>query len=355
MARAEWAAALVAAAPGAIPLMTRPSEDTLIARYLAPLAGPGGLGLRDDAALATPRQGHDLVVTKDLLVAGVHFFADDPAAAIARKALRVNLSDLAAKGAAPLGFLLGLALPGDWTEPWFEAFCAGLGSDARAFACPLLGGDTTSTPGPLTLSITAFGEVAAGGMVPRTGARAGDALYATGTIGDAALGLHVRRAAPEDAAWIAALGPADAAALRARYLLPEPRLAMRVALAHARAAMDVSDGLVGDLAKMLALEGLGATLGGADVPLSPAARAAIALEPGLLASALTGGDDYEIVCAVAPERTAAFETAAAEAGVPVTRLASARPDIAGVVVTGEDGCRVEIRHGRFDHFPRAEV
>ena len=331
--------------------MTRSSEDALIARYLAPLAGPGGLGLRDDAALATPRPGHDLVVTKDMLVAGVHFFADDPPAAIARKALRVNLSDLAAKGATPSGFLLGLALPRDWTEAWLEAFCAGLGDDARAYACPLLGGDTTSTPGPLTLSITAFGEVAAGRMVPRTGAQAGDALYVTGTIGDAALGLHVRRAAPADAVWLEALAPAEAEALRCRYLLPQPRLAMRLALAHARAAMDVSDGLVGDLAKMLALEGLGAIFEAADVPLSPAVRAAIALAPRLLVTALTGGDDYEILCAVAPEQTAAFEIVAAEAGVPVARLASAGADIAGVTMISEDGHPIEIGHGRFDHFP----
>ena len=330
--------------------MTRPSEDALIARHLAPLAGPGALGLRDDAGLATPRPGHDLVVTKDMLVAGVHFFADDPPGAIARKALRVNLSDLAAKGAAPLGFMLGLALPGDWTEAWLVAFVAGLDGDARAYACPLIGGDTVSTPGPLTLSITAFGEVLAGRMVPRPGARAGDRLYVTGTIGDAALGLKLRRAAPTDAGWIAGLDEPSKAALRGRYLLPEPRLALRPALAHARAAMDVSDGFVGDLTKMLALETLTATIDAAAVPLSVAARAAIALEPGLLTGALTGGDDYEIVCAIAPGEGAAFERAAEAVGVTVTAVGEAIPGRSGVRVRDIAGAALDLGSGRFDHF-----
>ncbi len=331
--------------------MPRPSEDALIARYLAPLAGPGGLGLRDDAALATPRPGHDLVVTTDMLVAGVHFFADDPADTIARKALRVNLSDLAAKGASPLGYLLGLALPADWTEGWLAAFTAGFADDARVFACPLLGGDTVSTPGPLTLSVTAFGEVEAGRMVPRTGARAGDALYVTGTIGDAALGLRVRRDAGDDAAWLAGLDPASSRALLGRYLIPEPRLALRGALrAHARAAMDVSDGFFGDLAKMLALEGLTATIRATDVPLSEPARAAIRLDPHLLAAALSGGDDYEILCAVPPNAAAGFEHAARAARLACTRVGVAVSGMGPVTVLGEDGAPLAFARGGFQHF-----
>ena len=330
--------------------MTRPSEDDLIARYLAPLAGPGGLGLRDDAAIATPRPGHDLVVTKDMLVAGVHFFPHDPPDAIARKALRVNLSDLAAKGAAPLGFLLGLALPADWTEPWLEAFCAGLGDDARAFACPLLGGDTTSTPGPLTLSITAFGEVPAGRMVPRTGARPGDALYVTGTIGDAALAVAIGYAEARDRPWIDALDPAARAALIDRRLAPSPRLGLAPALAGAHAAMDVSDGFVGDLGKMLALEGLTATIASADVPLSPAARAAIALEPRLLATAFGGGDDYEIICAVPLASCAAFEAAARDAAIPVTRVGSAGRGSGPITILGAGGARLDLASASFQHF-----
>src|SRR5580658_1596664 len=167
----------------------RLGEFDLIARYFAPLAGPGGLELRDDAALMRPSPGEDLVLTKDALVAGVHFFADDPPGAIARKALCVNLSDLAAKGAEPVGFLLALALPADWTADWLAAFAEGLDEDSARYRCPLFGGDTVKTPGPLMVSITALGQVTRGHMIPRTGVRPGDLLYVSGTIGDSALGL----------------------------------------------------------------------------------------------------------------------------------------------------------------------
>ena len=330
--------------------MTRPSEDALIARYLAPLAGPGALGLRDDAGLLHPKPGHDLVVTKDMLVAGVHFFADDPPGAVARKALRVNLSDLAAKAAVPVGFMLGLGLPRDWTEPWLKAFVEGLAEDARVYACPLIGGDTVAMPGPLTLSITAFGEVPSGRMVPRPGTRAGDLLYVTGTIGDAALGLRLRLGAPEDAGWIGALDRQSADALRDRYLLPRPRLALRPASAHARSAMDVSDGFVGDLSKMLALEGLTAVLRAADVPLSHAARAAIMLEPSLLRAALTGGDDYEVICAVPREARGSFETAAREAGVACDLIGEAERGVGAVEVRNASGEAMSFATARFDHF-----
>ena len=294
----------------------RPGEDELIKTFFAPLAGPEALGLRDDAACLQP-SANALVITKDMLVAGVHFFADDPPDAIARKALRVNLSDLAAKGATPRGFLLGLALPADWTADWLGAFAAGLGADARAYACPLLGGDTVATPGPLTLSITALGEVPPTAFVPRPGARAGDVLFVSGTIGDAALGLDVRR----QAGWTEALDGIERAFLLDRYLLPQPRLALASALReHARSAMDVSDGLVGDLSKMLALDGLTAELLVDAVPLSAAVRAAVAHAPNLLPMALAGGDDYEILCAVPPAAAAAFAAAAEAAGVPVARL-----------------------------------
>ena len=286
-----------------------------------------------------------------MLVAGVHFFADDPAEAIARKALRVNLSDLAAKGASPLGYLLGLALPADWTEGWLAAFTAGLAEDGRTFGCPLLGGDTVAMPGPLTISITAFGEVEAGRMVPRTGAHESDALYVTGTIGDAALGLQVRRDEQGDAAWLAVLDPASKQALLARHLRPEPRLALRDALrGHARAAMDVSDGFRGDLGKMLSLEGLTATISVGDVPFSDAVKAAIRLEPRLLATALTGGDDYEIVCAVSLVAAADFEGASLAAGIACTRIGTAVADTGPVTVVAEDGTPLAFARGSFQHF-----
>ena len=249
----------------------RPSEDDLIARYFAPIAGPAGLGLRDDAALLRPPAGRDMVLTTDALVAGVHFFADDPPGAIARKALRVNLSDLAAKGAQPVGFLLNLALPSDWTASWLAAFAAGLGEDAAHYGCPLLGGDTVKTPGPLTLAITALGAVEPGRMPPRFGVKTGDRLYVTGTVGDAALGLRLRLGQGP------ALDEADRDHLLERYLLPQPRLALAPAMArYANAGMDVSDGLVGDLTKMLRVSGVTARVNLARLPLSRAATAVVA-------------------------------------------------------------------------------
>ena len=177
------------------PWSIAPAKTISSPAFLRRSPAPEGLGLRDDAALLTPPAGADIVLTKDALVAGVHFFADDPPAAIARKALRVNLSDLAAKGAEPIGFLLALALPEDWTADWLAAFAQGLGEDGAAFSCPLFGGDTVKTPGPLMVSITALGRVANGRMAARSGVRPGDILYVSGTIGDAAIGLRLRQGA----------------------------------------------------------------------------------------------------------------------------------------------------------------
>ncbi len=315
------------------------SENDLIARYFAPLAGPGGLGLKDDVALLTPPPGRDLVATADALVAGVHFFADDPPDAIAAKALRVNLSDLAAKGATPLGFLLSLALPRDATDAWLEAFAQGLGDDARAYGCPLLGGDTVKTPGPLTLSITALGTVEPGRAPLRTAARPGDLLYVSGTIGDAALGLQLRLGRGP------VLAPALCAALRERYLRPQPRFALTPALAFARAAMDVSDGLVGDLAKMLRASGVGGVLELAQVPFSPAAQAWLAAQPEGNDIAVTGGDDYEVLAAVPPEQAAAFEAAAR---IPVTRIGTVREGT--FEVRDLAGKTVNFARGSYSHF-----
>ncbi|MFO1116962.1 MAG: thiamine-phosphate kinase [Beijerinckiaceae bacterium] len=322
--------------------MNRPSEDDLIARYFAPLAGPGALGLKDDAALLVPPPGNEIVLTVDGLVAGVHFFADDPADAIAKKALRVNVSDLAAKGAAPLGFLLTLALPRDWRAEWLESFARGLGEDAARFDCPLLGGDTVSTPGPLTLSVTAFGAVPAGRMVRRTGARVGDALYVSGAIGDAALGLLARRGTMDGDGKVFLID---------RYLLPQPRLALAPALlAHASGAMDVSDGLVGDLTKMMRVSGASAHVDVARIPLSCAARAMIEADPALLATALTGGDDYEILASVPLASAVAFEAAAGAAGVAVTRIGEVVAGDAPPLLRDARGEPMRFERGSWSHF-----
>ncbi|KMO28587.1 thiamine-monophosphate kinase [Methylobacterium variabile] len=329
--------------------MPRPTEDELIARYFAPLAGEGGLSLRDDAALLRPRPGHDLVLTTDAIVAGVHYFPDDPPASIACKALGVNLSDIAAKGAEPLGFLLTLALADDWDEAWLADFCTGLSEAAALASSPLLGGDTVRAGGPTLIGITALGEVPAGTMVRRDAARAGDRLLVSGSIGDAALGLKLRSrpAAP----WGGALSFPARASLVDRYLHPRPRLALAPALrAHARAAMDVSDGLVGDLAKMMRAADLSAEVEIAAIPLSDPARAALAAEPGLLDAALTGGDDYEILCAADPAAVPALQAAADRAGVPLAVIGTVTEGSAPPVFRTPGGDARPFRSGSFSHF-----
>ncbi|MBL0402399.1 thiamine-phosphate kinase [Microvirga aerilata] len=302
----------------------RPTEDSLIARFFAPIAGEGALGLMDDAARLTPKPGHDLVLTVDALVEGVHFLPDDAPGSIARKALGVNVSDLAAKGADPSGFLLSLALPAHWTESWLADFAAGLGEASREFACPLLGGDTVKARGALTLSVTAVGEVPSGLMVRRTTARVGDAICVTGTIGDGALGLKLR-SAPD---WAEALSHDDKAHLADRYLHPQPRHRLAGALRdHASAAMDVSDGLAGDLAKMMRSGGVSALVEAGWVPLSPAARKAVQASPPLLDVAFTGGDDYEILCTVPEKNLDSFRKEADRVGVALS--------VIGRVVAGD--------------------
>jgi thiamine-monophosphate kinase len=292
----------------------RLSEDQLIARYFAPFAGEGAFGLRDDAARMVPRDGHEIVVTVDAIVAGVHFFLDDPAASVGRKALAVNVSDLAAKGAQPLGFVLSLALPDDWRPPWLKEFAEGLHHAALSFGCPLLGGDTVRANGPFWASVTAFGETPRGAMVHRFDAAAGDVVCVTGTIGDAALGLSLRK--DPLAAWAGAMTLEKRAFLTDRYLHPQPRINLAdVVRRHARAAMDISDGLAGDLAKMAKASGLTAEVDLASIPLSAAARLALKADPSLVDTIVTGGDDYELLCAVAPENFDSFMAEAREAGV----------------------------------------
>lgn len=325
------------------------SEDDIIASFFAPVAGPGALGLRDDAACLSPPPGRDLVLTVDAIVAGVHFFPDDPPESVARKALRVNLSDLAAKGADPLGFLLTFAIDAATGTDWIARFAAALGEDATRYGCPLLGGDTVRTPGPPTFSITALGATPTGRMTPRTGARPGDRLYVSGTVGDAALGLRARLG---DSPWIADLSDVSRAYLVDRYLHPQPRLALAPALrACASAAMDVSDGLVGDLAKMMRASGAGARVDIARAPLSEAAQAAVRMDPQALEIALTGGDDYEILASVPPERAGAFEEAAQAAGAPVTQIGAVASDVAsGAVFVDADGRARTFGRGSYSHF-----
>lgn len=320
-------------------------EDRLIARFFKPIADhPGAFGLSDDAAAIAPPPGCDLVLTTDAIVAGVHFFPDDPPGQLARKALRVNLSDLAAKGAKPFGFLLSLGLPKETGDAWLSSFAKGLDADARDYGCPLLGGDTDRTPGPMTISVMMLGTLPHGTMVKRSGAQPGDILLVTGTIGDAALGVQLRRGA----AW--KVGLAEREYLLSRYLLPQPRNALAEAVRlHASAAMDISDGLAGDAAKLCRVSGVAADIDAGKVPLSDAARAVIAADPALFETALSGGDDYEILCAVSRARLGEIRSAAEVAQVSLTEIGSVRAGN-GARFLRADGAALEFARPSYSHF-----
>jgi thiamine-monophosphate kinase len=326
------------------------AEDRLIARYFAPIAkAPGALGLVDDAAVLVPPPDCDLVLKTDPIVCSVHFFPDDPPAAIARKALRVNLSDLAAKGARPLGFLLSLALTADIGDAWLSAFAEGLGADAERYACPLLGGDTDRTPGLLTVTIAAFGAVPRGTMVKRSGAKPGDRVVVTGTIGDSALGVRLRKQPDLATGW--GLDAAMREHLLNRYLLPQPRVAIAEAVRRfASGAMDISDGLAGDLAKLCRASAVRAEVDVTGVPLSAAARIATARDASVIELILTGGDDYEILAAVPPAQLPAFHAATASLGVDLTEIGAITegPDEARFV--GRDGQPLKFARPSFSHF-----
>lgn len=320
-------------------------EFDLIARYFAPLAGPEGLGLKDDAALLTPPEGEDLVLTADANVVGVHILPDAPADIVARRLLRTNLSDLAAKGARPLGYLLTLALPADIDAAWVEAFAAGLARDQADYGLNLFGGDTVSTPGPVVASITAFGAVASGRMLRREGAAPGDALFVTGSIGDGAFGLEAASGGLTD------LTAEHRAFLADRYLLPRPPVAFGQALAAsglATAAADVSDGLIADAGHVAEASGVAIDVAAAATPFSPAAQAVLAAAPARLAEALTGGDDYEIVFAAPPDAEAALRRLAEEADTVVTRIGDVRKG-AGVRALAVDGAELPLDRRGFEH------
>ena len=288
-------------------------EFDSIAKLFRPLAtGPEALGLTDDAALLPQRPGYELVVTTDTLVEGVHFLANDPPGQIAQKLLRVNLSDLAAKGAEPYGYLLNVAWTSAWDEPRRTAFAGGLAEDQARFGLRLFGGDTVSTPGAFTVGATVFGWVEPGGMVRRSGARAGDRLVVSGTIGDGALGLKA-------ALGQLSAGQADREALERRYRLPEPRCALTPVLQrYARAAADISDGLLADAFNIARASGVGLEIELGDIPLSVAAGRWVQAQADptkALMALATGGDDYEIACAIEASQARDFVAAATAIGV----------------------------------------
>ncbi len=321
-------------------------EFDIIARYFAPLSkgAPLAFGLKDDAAMLAPAKGATLVVTADAIVEGVHFLHDDPPAQIARKLLRVNLSDLAAKGATPRAYVLTCAFPADVSERWIAAFASGLKSDQKRFGIDLFGGDTVATPGPATFSVTMFGEVRGKAMIRRSGAKAGDLLCVTGTIGDGGLGLtelltpHV------------GLSAAQRKHLIDRYRLPQPRSVLGPTLKGiATAALDVSDGLVQDVGHLATQSGLRAVIDLLAVPLSPAGRALAEVDSDVRNRAIGAGDDYEIAFTIPLKRLNLLKAAARKARTPVTLIGHMEKG-QGVAVRMPDGQVAMPDATGYDHF-----
>jgi len=315
-----------------MPATDATDEFETLDRLFRPLAHPvWGRGLVDDVGVVPSRPGYDLVLTKDAIVESVHFLPDDPLDLVARKLLRVNLSDLAAKGAEPFGYLLACHWSSRCGWPEREAFAAGLAEDQATFGLGLIGGDTVSTPGPASFSATLLGWAPRGGIVGRAGARPGDLVLVTGTIGDGGLGLQAAQGLLE-------LEPEWGAALATRYRLPEPRIAFGAALpGHAHASADVSDGLAADAGRIATASGVAIELDLGRLPLSAAARvwfeARVDAEAALTYLA-TAGDDYEIVLTCPPETGPALMRAAADQHLRLTAV--------GCVTEGE-GVRATFR------------
>lgn len=318
----------------------------MIQSIFAPLAAgnPASFGLTDDAALFTLASGRESVLTSDMLVEGVHFLPDTNPSDIAWKSLAVNVSDLAAKGADPEIYLLSIALPRSSGREWLAGFASGFSEAQAAFGCRLAGGDTTSTPGRLTISITAVGTLPSGTMIHRSGARPDDLVYVTGTIGDGVAGLellrgNVRSIDDEDAAWLVG-----------RHRRPVPVAAMaKVVRDNASAAMDISDGLAGDFEKLCAASQCGGAVEAARVPLSGPARGLVECGALDLETLLCGGDDYCVLAAIPPEKSSKFEEGARKAGalpVCIGRIVSG----GSVDIVGGDGQPMQLSRPGFDHF-----
>ncbi len=326
-----------------------PDEFALIARFFRPLAAAekGAFALTDDAAvLALPRNAR-LVATTDCLVEGVHFLKGAAPEDVAPKLLRVNMSDLAAMGAEPRWYLLSAAFARDVSADWIGRFARALGREQRKFGIVLAGGDTVATPGPACFTVTALGVVEKGNEIRRNGARAGDDVYVSGTLGDAALGLRVLK------------GEIRASARHARYLVeryhrPTPRVALgRGLVGVARALIDVSDGLVADLGHICETSRAGAVVEAAAVPLSPAAKAVLGGQPRLFSDVLSGGDDYELVFTAPVARRGVIRKLSGALKVPIARIGRivrARGRGGSVRVIGSDGRPIPLPRAGWRHF-----
>jgi thiamine-monophosphate kinase len=320
-------------------------EFERIARFFAPLAAPEALSLLDDVALIPGPPGEQYVLKTDAIVENVHFLSDDPAAQIAQKLLRVNLSDLAGKGARPFGYLLTTALPRSRDDQWLAEFASGLAADQKEFGIGLLGGDSVATAeGAMTLSVAAIGRIAAGRCLLRSGAKIGEAVFVSGTLGDAALGVLAAKGEAPDV-----MG-AERDFLIGRFRLPRPRLNLGSRLIGlASASMDISDGLVADLGHICEASGVAAEIEAARVPLSPAIERALARDPARIQLVLSGGDDYELLFTAPAAAEPRLAEASREAGVPVTRIGAIVAG-KGVRVRGKDGAEIAVPHPGYVHF-----
>lgn len=316
-----------------------------IARSIPPAAGVR-LGIGDDCAALSLPPGELLLTTTDLLIEQVHFRRDwTDLRTLGRKSVAVNVSDIAAMGGTPRHLFLGLAVPVGMSVENLDDFVAGFLEAARHYGATLAGGDTCRSPGPLLISVTAEGAVPEGELVRRSGARPGDTLYVSGTLGDSGLALQLLLA-----------GEAPEPFLARRHHDPEARTGLGRALARAAiptAMIDISDGLLADLGHILEASQAGAAIEAAALPLSAPFRRALAQEPALLDLALAGGEDYELLFTVPPEREAELVDLAGSVGVPVTRLGRITAPQEGLIVLGRDGRRVPPRKTGYDHFGRS--
>lgn len=321
-------------------------EFSLISKYFRPLtlSHPSALGLLDDAAVLEPSTGTQMVISCDALVADVHFPDAKKARDVAARALRVNLSDLAAMGASPVAYTLALVVPKGTEEPWFQDFAEQLGEDQEKYGIRLIGGDTVSTSGPLTVSITVLGEVPAGLELKRSGAKIGDSIFVTGTIGDACLGLRVLKGE------LKTHGSVDFDFFVQKFVRPEPRLALGVELCGvSSAAVDISDGLLADIEQMCTASDVGAVVRETDVPLSSGAEILVQQDPGLKTDLLDVGDDYELVLAVPPESLEPFHEIVEKHPFPVTEIGFITEEKV-VSVVDETGILVRREGFGYKHF-----
>lgn len=314
-------------------------EFDLISKYFRPLAGPEGLGLIDDAACVKVSPQNDMIITKDILVECVHFRSDDPTELLAHKILAVNVSDCVAKGAKPTLYWLGLALPRDLNDDWLKSFSFGLKNAQSLFGCKLAGGDTSVTDGPLVISLTLIGTASTGQMITRSGAKAGDDIYVTGTLGDASLGL-----------WCLEKRVEDMKELISAFQKPMPPFALGIKLGTlANSSADISDGLMADATHISQASDVGMLIHKDDLPLSEQGAQLLRKEPELWPKVWSGGDDYQIVFTAPKSQRDRVSKLATDKNTLVTRIGETTVAL-GVQLLDQSGEIVQVTSGGYTHF-----